>query len=145
MKWSNPSLFTHSFTPPTPTPNPNPTPWSPNLPFKHLTSCQYNERHAKGFYYYCDENFHTGHCCQAKKFLLLLVDENKLPQPLDDLPNDIPDIPQMMIPILLWYTSNYPHKPLQVPQTLKFTGSIMGHKVNVLIDTTIRITLCNTA
>lgn len=45
------------------------------MPIKNFTLSQKQERYTKGLCFYFDEKFHTSHCCQAKQFLLLLLDK----------------------------------------------------------------------
>ncbi|CAL0330417.1 unnamed protein product [Lupinus luteus] len=45
------------------------------LPIKRLTAVQMQERIAQDLCYNCDEIYITGHRCQSKQFLLLLVDD----------------------------------------------------------------------
>ncbi|XP_019441720.1 PREDICTED: uncharacterized protein LOC109346555 [Lupinus angustifolius] len=45
------------------------------LPIKRLTAVQVQERIAQGLCYNCDEVYITGHRCEPKQFLLLLVDD----------------------------------------------------------------------
>ncbi|MCH95241.1 hypothetical protein A2U01_0016216, partial [Trifolium medium] len=90
------------------TPNPSAT---PSFPIKHLSPSEMQLRRSKGLCFNCDEQFHTGHRCKDKQFLLLLGDDESEPNtdPLYAfLASDIPEPNQTPLPSTLLPTQPDP-------------------------------------
>jgi len=50
---------------------------SPQIPIRHLSPAEMQDRRAKGLCFNCDEHFGSNDRCRAKQFLLLLADESE--------------------------------------------------------------------
>ncbi|XP_019459949.1 PREDICTED: uncharacterized protein LOC109359708 [Lupinus angustifolius] len=133
----------HSNQPPHPRPTYQPATTSTNpptqtaLPIRRLTIAQMQERRAQGLCYNCDEKYHSGHKCQPKQFMLMLVNdldstEEQLLSSMETVDEDIQPSPDELIHFQL---SEQALEGQPSPKTLRFQGSIAGHSVTVLVDT----------
>lgn len=148
-------------SPPTRLALPSPTPSShsrPALPIKLLSPAEMDARRAKGLCFNCDERFFRGHRCKPKQFMLLLSDEDTVkqdthtedvyfyaqtepPLPTSILPSPPQDPPDPSIPNHPPFNPDKFHLSLHALtgeptlRTLRFTASINGHCVSVLVDT----------
>ena len=128
-----------------------------SLPIKRLNPTEMQQRRAQGLCFNCDERFHPGHRCKPKLFLLLLDDD--VSDPLTDnlcaviTPPEPPNLIDLNPPAttppteqknntieLVVPSPELFHLSLQAatghpsPRTLRFTATIYGHKVTVLVD-----------
>lgn len=122
-----------STTPPT-APKTNPSISTIKFPIHRLSNTQLQERHAQGLCFNYDEKFITGHKCSSGKFLLPLINDEDTTktnfvsdQPVCDNLFEMEDTYFQLSPQAAnGYFS---------PKTLKFSASIQGLTVTVLIDT----------
>ncbi|KAJ4980434.1 hypothetical protein NE237_031271 [Protea cynaroides] len=140
--WNRP--VSNRFTPTTTSPMPPliaAPPTANRLPIKRLTPAQMQALREKGLCYNCDERFSPGHRCRSRQlFLLQYVDDEAdiepessfaIEPPADPPPLD--SIAQPKIPI----TSEISYHALaghHSPTTLRFSASIHGSPVQVLVD-----------
>lgn len=145
-------------TPPARLTLPAPMNLRPNLPIKYLSPAEMDARRAKGLCFNCDERFHKGHRCKHCQFLLLLTsdDPSDPTNPTEDF--YYLDYTEPPLPTSLLHTKpesyteptqpeTYPNPPENfhlslhaltgqpAPTTLRFSASIHGHIVSVLVDT----------
>jgi len=133
----NPGVSSNSRHQPAPTP-PSvspllPTPTRPNsstVPFKRLTPEELAMRREKGLCFQCDEKYSRGHKCSSSLFLLIVEDNDEVPEPPEPqltLPDIVPEPP----PAQLSFNALSGHV---VPETLRLQGYIRGQPVSILID-----------
>ena len=139
-KFSKPPLLPTPFTPTLPKP-PDP---QQHIPIRRLNPTEMQQRKSQGLCFNCDERFHPGHRCKTKPFLLLLTDEEHLtltdttdPTSTPVETHDSPAFPTETesetapdsIQLSLQAATGQPS-----PRTLRFTASIYGHNLTVLVD-----------
>lgn len=122
-----PTLTPSSTTPLLPTPTRTN---SSTVPFKRLTPEELAMRREKGLCFQCDEKYSRGHKCSSSLFLLIMEDNDEVPEPHDQqlaLPKIVPEPP----PMQLSFNALSGHV---VPETLRMQGYICGQPVSILID-----------
>ncbi|KAI5443893.1 hypothetical protein KIW84_012510 [Lathyrus oleraceus] len=102
------------------------------------------QRKTQGHCFNCDERFHPGHRCKTKPFLLLLTDEEHLTLTDTTDPTSTPvethaspasptkiesETAPDSIQLSLQAATGQPS-----PHTIRFTASIYGHNLTVLVD-----------
>ncbi|XAR59273.1 hypothetical protein NMG60_11015020 [Bertholletia excelsa] len=100
---------------------------------KHLSPAEMQLRQDKGLCYACDEKFSPTHRCPSCQFLLLQYEDDPLVSfGLDLMAGD------SLLPLdTSAYYHHLSHNALHGASgfaTLCFTGTILGHKVHVLLD-----------
>ncbi|XP_022879618.1 uncharacterized protein LOC111397108 [Olea europaea var. sylvestris] len=106
---------------------------SSGIPVKRLSAAEMMERREKGLCFNSDEKFGKGHKCNTKLSVLMLEDEesfddNQLLQ-LEG-PQENKNIVEEPPPTISFHAMDGQH----FPRTLRFTGTITGQKVQILID-----------
>ncbi|XP_050908813.1 uncharacterized protein LOC127122537 [Lathyrus oleraceus] len=143
-------------TPPHQLPQRNTLPQTP-FPIKRLNPTEMQQRRTQGLCFNCDERFHPGHRCKSKQFLLLLDTDDSTPSdanlcalitqtdpiPLLESQTD-PDITQHDTNVTITEPLNIEPTLFQLslqaatghpsPRTLRFTASIHGHHITILVD-----------
>ncbi|XP_021997556.1 uncharacterized protein LOC110894637 [Helianthus annuus] len=106
-----------------------PTPPRP-LPLTRLSPKGLQKRCAEGLCYRCPERYFPGHKCNPPQFLIILDNEehpdHTTTDQIDQLLSEQP--PELLI------LSTAAYFGLHSPKTLRVTGRINGHNVNVLVD-----------
>ena len=136
----NPSSSTNSYSPVSTNQKSNvapllPTPSTRPLPtIKRISPAEMQIRREKGLCYNCDEKFSPSHKCRNRQFMLMLSDpdEGDSPPLVDsiDQQDSQPVEDSSMIPHLSFHA----YQGSVGVATIRFTGSIDGTDVQVLLD-----------
>ena len=107
-------------------------PHSSTIPFKRLSPTELARRWEKGLFFNCEEKYSRGHKCSSSCFLFVTEDDECLqeidPGPLSptSLATSQDKLPAQ---IILHALSGH-----GAPETLRVTGLIANHQVQILID-----------
>lgn len=101
---------------------------TPNIPpIKKMTSAEMQVRREKGLCYTCDARFSPTHRCPNRQLMMLIGDDEA-----DDVIPEPP--PEPDIEATLHHLSLYALRGTHGPATIRFEGTILGSRVQVLLD-----------
>lgn len=105
-------------------------PHAATIPFKRLTPSELALRREQGLCFNCDEKYSRGHECASSLFLFV-IEEDDDNRDMDPGPSLLPPSPQETSPAQI---SLHALSGQGEPETLRLTGLIHDHRVQILID-----------
>ena len=105
-------------------------PRNSSIPFKRLTPSELALRREQGLCFNCDEKYSRGHKCASSLFLFVTEDDDDNRES-DPGPSQLPSALQESVPAQISLHALSGHG---APETLRLTGFICEHRVQILID-----------